>query len=98
MQPQLRLHETVSTSASTASPHEAVGPPTQRYGRPPGAEMDELLAIGRRAIEAHGKNTRAVLRNAIRDEAGLTIAEDRLTELKALLTAEQAAETSTRTD
>ncbi|MEV7169898.1 hypothetical protein AB0O18_09405 [Streptomyces sp. NPDC093224] len=65
----------------------------QRYGRPPGAEMDELLAIGRQAIAVHGKATRSILRNAVRD-AGLPIAEDRLTELRTRLLAEQNADTS----
>ncbi|MBD0746043.1 hypothetical protein [Streptomyces sp. CBMA152] len=98
VQPPLPLHETTSTPTSTEPSTEEAGPMTQRFGRPPGAEMAELLAIGRKAIKLHGKNTRAVLRNAIRDEAGLTIAEDRLTELKALLAAEQGAETGARTD
>ncbi|GGU32230.1 hypothetical protein [Streptomyces violascens] len=97
VQSQLPLHEMAPAPKGTVPVSEEDGT-TARYGRPPGAEMAELLAIGRKAIEAHGKNTRAVLRNAIRDEAGLTIAEDRLTELKALLTAEQGAETSARTD
>ncbi|MFE4017387.1 DUF2637 domain-containing protein [Streptomyces sp. NPDC059101] len=52
----------------------------RRYGRPPGAEMDVLLGIARKAITTHGRSSRAVVRDAVR-EAGLTIAEDRLTEL-----------------
>ncbi|MFJ2207076.1 hypothetical protein [Streptomyces microflavus] len=58
--------------------------------------MDELLAIGRAAIAMHGTATRAVLRNAIRT-AELPISEDRLTELKALLAAEQGSETAVPT-
>ncbi|THA83156.1 hypothetical protein [Streptomyces sp. A0592] len=69
----------------------------QRYGRPPGAEMDELLAIGRQAVSVHGKATRSILRNAVRD-AGLPIAEDRLTELRTRLLAEQDADTSAPSD
>ncbi|MFI6689940.1 hypothetical protein [Streptomyces sp. NPDC050485] len=98
VQPQLPLHETTPSPERTETTSEENGPMAQRYGRPPGAEMDELLAIARRAIAAHGKGTRAVLRNAIREEAGLTIAEDRLTELKTLLRAEQEAETEGTTD
>ncbi|AKA04756.1 hypothetical protein SAZ_21565 [Streptomyces noursei ZPM] len=54
--------------------------PAPRYGRPPGADMDRLLGIARKAISTHGKSSRAVVRKAVR-EAGLTIAEDRLTDL-----------------
>ncbi|KPL31512.1 hypothetical protein JI76_20395 [Streptomyces anulatus] len=88
VQNQLPLHDSAPTREITEpSPDDDV-PTTQRYGRPPGAEMDELLAIGRRAIAMHGTATRAVLRNAIRG-AELTISEDRLTELKTRLAAEQ---------
>ncbi|MFB6437860.1 DUF2637 domain-containing protein [Streptomyces sp. NPDC056411] len=59
----------------------------RRYGRPPGAEMDVLLDIARKAIDTHGKSTRAIVRDAVR-EAELTIAEDRLTELMSLLRTE----------
>ncbi|MFE0192490.1 DUF2637 domain-containing protein [Streptomyces sp. NPDC058989] len=60
---------------------------SRRYGRPPGAEMDVLLDIARKAIDTHGKSTRAVIRDAVR-EAELTIAEDRLTELMSLVRTE----------
>ncbi|MEU0761136.1 hypothetical protein ABZ351_15845 [Streptomyces microflavus] len=92
VQNQLPLHDSVPTREITEPSHEDDVPTTQRYGRPPGAEMDELLAIGRAAIAMHGTATRAVLRNAIH-RAELPISEDRLTELKALLAAEQASET-----
>ncbi|MGV4930007.1 DUF2637 domain-containing protein [Streptomyces sp. BHT-5-2] len=59
----------------------------RRYGRPPGAEMDVLLDIARKAIHTHGKCTRAVVRDAVR-EAELTLAEDRLTELMSVLRTE----------
>ena len=65
-------------------PKTAVG---RRYGRPPGAEMDDLLGIARKAIDAHGKSSRAVVRDAVRG-AGLSIAEDRLTELMGRLRTE----------
>jgi hypothetical protein len=93
VQNQLPLHDSAPTREITEPSSEDDVPTTQRYGRPPGAEMDELLAIGRGAIAMHGTATRAVLRNAIR-RAELTISEDRLTELKALLAAEQGAKTS----
>ncbi|MFD9603185.1 hypothetical protein [Streptomyces sp. NPDC059970] len=93
VQNQLPLHDSAPTRETTEpSPEEDV-PTTQRYGRPPGAEMDELLAIGRGAIAMHGTATRAVLRNAIRN-AELTISENRLTELKGLLAAELGAKNS----
>ncbi|MHC6627488.1 hypothetical protein ACYTFC_15500 [Streptomyces globosus] len=88
VQPQLPLHETDPAPGYATPAPAADGPLAQRYGRPPGAEMDELLAIGRQAIAVHGKATRAVLRDAVR-AADLTIAEDRLTELRTLLLAEQ---------
>lgn len=97
VQPQLPLHETHPAPGHATPPPAADGPLAQRYGRPPGAEMDELLAIGRRAITVHGKATRAVLRDAVR-AANLTIAEDRLTELKTLLLAEQDAGTRASND
>ncbi|MEU3186512.1 hypothetical protein ABZ707_20240 [Streptomyces sp. NPDC006923] len=96
VQNQLPLHDSVPTRETTEPSHEDDVPAAQRYGRPPGAEMDELLAIGRAAIAMHGTATRAVLRNAIR-EADLPISEDRLTELKALLAAEQGCETAVPT-
>ncbi|MEE1738016.1 hypothetical protein PUR49_16110 [Streptomyces sp. BE147] len=93
VQSQLPLHDSAPTPESTESRSEEDVPTTQRYGRPPGAEMDELLAIGREAIAVHGTGTRAVLRNAIRN-AELTISENRLTELKGLLAAERGAKNS----
>ncbi|WP_434593181.1 hypothetical protein [Streptomyces sp. A5-4] len=97
VQNQLPLHDSAPIPETTESRSEEDVPATQRYGRPPGAEMDELLAIGREATAVHGTATRAVLRNAIR-KAELTISEDRLTELKGFLAAEQAAKTSAPTD
>ncbi|MFI9231683.1 DUF2637 domain-containing protein [Streptomyces rimosus] len=59
----------------------------RRYGRPPGADINVLLDIARKAIDTHGKSSRAVVRDAIR-ETGLTVAEDRLTELMKRLRSE----------
>lgn len=85
------------TEVSRPHPQDEAEDPTQgplpesgagrRYGRPPGAEMDDLLAIARKAIDAHGKSSRAVVRAGVR-EAGLSIAEDRLTELMSRLRTE----------
>ncbi|MEU7042851.1 DUF2637 domain-containing protein [Streptomyces varsoviensis] len=66
-----------SDPAQTSQPNDTI---SRRHGRPPGAEMEVLLDIARKAIAAHGKSSRAVVRDAIR-ETGLTVAEDRLTEL-----------------
>ncbi|WP_030845679.1 hypothetical protein [Streptomyces sp. NRRL F-4474] len=93
VQPHLPLHETSPAPDGVEPSTEKGGPTTQRYGRPPGAEMDELLVIGRQAIAVHGKPTRAVLRDAVH-AAGLPIAEHRLTELRALLLTEQDSGTS----
>ncbi|MFD6915381.1 hypothetical protein [Streptomyces virginiae] len=93
VQPHLPLHETIPAPDGMEPSTEKGGPTTQRYGRPPGAEMDELLVIGRQAIAVHGKPTRAVLRDAVH-AAGLPIAEHRLTELRALLLTEQDSGTS----
>ncbi|MFB7636516.1 hypothetical protein ACFC0M_37010, partial [Streptomyces sp. NPDC056149] len=76
--------------AETDDPEQAPQPDTTdgpRYGRPPGAEMDVLLDIARKAIDAHGKCSRTVVRDAIH-EAKLPIGESRLTELMKLLRAE----------
>ncbi|MFD7629336.1 hypothetical protein ACFV7Q_25475 [Streptomyces sp. NPDC059851] len=97
VQPRLPLHETRFDLDSAEPSAEEGDLMAQRYGRPPGAEMDELLPIGRQAIALHGKATRSILRNAVRD-AGLPIAEDRLTELRTRLLAEQDTGTSAPSD
>ncbi|MFE7114184.1 DUF2637 domain-containing protein [Streptomyces sp. NPDC057654] len=65
-------------------PNETI---SRRYGRPPGADINVLLDIARKAIDTHGKSSRAIVRDAIR-ETGLSIAEDRLTELMKRLRSE----------
>ncbi|WP_333769919.1 DUF2637 domain-containing protein [Streptomyces sp. IBSBF 2435] len=62
--------------------------PVRRIGRPPSAELDELLALARPAFRLHETPTRAVVREAIRT-AGHTISEDRLTQLIATLRRER---------
>lgn len=59
----------------------------RRTGRPPGAELDELLAIARQAVETHGETSRAAVETAIRDQ-GLTISGERLTKIMKTLRAE----------
>lgn len=58
-----------------------------RRGRPPGGSIEELLAIARPAVIAHGSHSRRTVAQAIR-AADLTISDKRLTELMALLRGE----------
>ncbi|MFI1097538.1 DUF2637 domain-containing protein [Streptomyces sp. NPDC020917] len=67
-----------------AIPDESV----RRIGRPPSAELDDLLALARPVFAAHENPTRAVVRNRVR-AAGHTIAEDRLTQIMTALRREQ---------
>ena len=60
----------------------------RRIGRPPSAELDELLVLARPAFQLHETPTRAVVRETIR-AAGHTISEDRLTQLIATLRRER---------
>lgn len=60
----------------------------RRIGRPPSAELDELLVLARPAFRLHETPTRAVVRETIR-AAGHTISEDRLTQLIAALRRER---------
>ncbi|SEG94335.1 Protein of unknown function [Actinacidiphila yanglinensis] len=62
--------------------------PVRRIGRPPSAELDQLLVLARPAFHLHETPTRAVVREAIR-AAGHTISEDRLTQLIAALRRER---------
>ncbi|MEV0536472.1 DUF2637 domain-containing protein [Kitasatospora sp. NPDC050463] len=49
-------------------------------GRPPGAPMEQLVEVGLQAAIAHGRLTRAVVEQAVR-EAGLPLGSTRFTEL-----------------
>ncbi|MCZ4120815.1 DUF2637 domain-containing protein [Streptomyces sp. H39-S7] len=67
----------------TATPSELPLPlpaDIRRIGRPPGAEMGELMVLARRAAAEEGKSSRKVVRDAVRN-AGLTLGGERLTEL-----------------
>jgi hypothetical protein len=71
----------------TPARHETAHP-VRRIGRPPSAELDELLVLARPAFRLHETPTRAVVRETIR-AAGHTISEDRLTQLIATLRRER---------
>lgn len=72
--------ETSESDADPATGTDEPPPPVRRVGRPPGAEMHELLDLVRPVFAVHEKPTRDVIRQAIRD-AELSVSEDRLTEL-----------------
>ncbi|MFJ7248459.1 DUF2637 domain-containing protein [Kitasatospora sp. NPDC098652] len=67
------------------------GAENKPIGRPPGAPMERLLEVGRAAVAAEGRLTRAIVEQAVRD-AGLPLGSTRLTELMRKLREEQADE------
>lgn len=67
--------------------------PAKRTGRPPGADKDVPLDIGRRAVAQHGKATRQVVEKAVRAE-DLSIGGQRLTQIMTVLRAEFPADNS----
>ncbi|WP_045704522.1 DUF2637 domain-containing protein [Streptomyces rubellomurinus] len=69
----------------------AGGAENKPIGRPPGAPMERLLEVGRAAVAAEGRLTRAIVEQAVR-EAGLPLGSTRLTELMRKLREEQADE------
>ncbi|MEU5839949.1 DUF2637 domain-containing protein [Streptomyces diacarni] len=89
VQAPLLLHENHPRPEDDPPRADDAEPRGTRYGRPPGAQMEDLLAIARKATAPRDKPTRATVRTAIRD-AGLTISENRLTELMQRLRANQA--------
>ncbi|MFD8703758.1 DUF2637 domain-containing protein [Kitasatospora sp. NPDC059648] len=70
---------------------EAAGAENKPIGRPPGAPMERLLEVGRAAVAAEGRLTRAIVEQAVRN-AGLPLGSTRLTELMRKLREEQADE------
>ncbi|MFF6955617.1 DUF2637 domain-containing protein [Streptomyces sp. NPDC008317] len=64
-----------------------------RAGRPADATLNELVEIGRAAAGEHGRATRAVVQQAIRDK-GLKVGGQRLTQAMAVLRAELRTERS----
>ncbi|MFD4398455.1 DUF2637 domain-containing protein [Kitasatospora sp. NPDC058478] len=69
----------------------AAGAENKPIGRPPGAPMERLLEVGRAAVAAEGRLTRAIVEQAVRD-AGLPLGSTRLTELMRKLREEHADE------
>jgi len=82
--PQSVLSEGDDAGASTPTVQVSAGASHPRRGRPPGGSIPDLLAIARTATTAHGRLSRRAVAQAIR-AAGLTISDQRLTELMALL-------------
>jgi hypothetical protein len=73
------------TPEANPSPDESV----RRIGRPPSAELDELLTLVRPVFAAHENPTRNAVRDHIR-AAGHAIAEDRLTQIMTTLRRDQS--------
>ncbi|NEA72733.1 DUF2637 domain-containing protein [Streptomyces sp. SID13588] len=65
--------------------------PGRAAGRPPGASLDELLAIGRQAATDAGLLSRTVVTKAVRAH-GISLSSERLTAVMDRLRAEQTAE------
>ncbi len=96
-----QIHQLVAEPTATSAPVSAQaapllaeppseGPePTPRGGRPADATLDELVEIGRMAIAEHGRASRAVVQQAIRDK-GLKVGGQRLTQAMGVLRAELA--------
>jgi hypothetical protein len=82
-----RPNSTTDTAQVTAPPNRRAS--AQTTGRPAGAPMADLLPIARKAVTEHGKVTRSIVLNAIRD-AGLPISGKRLTALTQQLRDEHA--------
>ncbi|MFJ5608191.1 DUF2637 domain-containing protein [Streptomyces sp. NPDC093221] len=92
---QLVAEPTTATTPVTAQateppptePPSADQEPSPRGGRPADATVDELVEIGRVAIAEHGRASRAVVHQAIRDK-GLKVGGQRLTQAMGVLRAE----------
>ncbi|MFE2426588.1 DUF2637 domain-containing protein [Streptomyces sp. NPDC059373] len=73
---------------------EDIQPPTRRMGRPPSAEIDELVAIARPTVTAMGTVSRKAVLESIRN-AGHTISHERLKEVIRSLETEATTDTAT---
>ncbi|MBC3843103.1 DUF2637 domain-containing protein [Streptacidiphilus sp. 4-A2] len=82
--PQSGPHDATANDALTTAVGGGDGAGQPRRGRPPRGSIEDLLAIARAAVSAHGGLSRRAVAQAIR-AAGLTISDKRLTELMALL-------------
>lgn len=80
----------VAESAGSPEPPAEVAASKSRGGRPPGAQLGELVQIGRAAGTERGKLTRATVRKAVEDK-GLPISSERLTEVMNVLRNEAKA-------
>ncbi|MEW2163590.1 DUF2637 domain-containing protein [Streptomyces sp. NPDC007084] len=96
-------HGSASAAAADAFNGQPLGSPVERTeppsavtatkssgGRPPKATIAELADIGRTSAHQHGKLTRGLLREAVKDRA-LTIGSERQTEVMELLRPELEA-------
>lgn len=89
----LITREATADAAPTPVPAQAPEPsdedpqPKRRGGRPADATLEELMEIGRIAAAEHGRLSRAVVLNAIRDK-GLKVGGERLTDVMNALRAE----------
>ena len=70
-------------------------PAPRRVGRPPSADLEDLLALTRPRFLLHEKPTRAAVRQAIKD-AGHSVSEDRLTQVMAALRTERRHHDATK--
>lgn len=85
-----RPEQEIQHSRPDATPAGSESSPVRlrRIGRPPSAELDELLDLARPVFAAHESPTRALVREAVRS-AGHSLSEDRLTQVMTTLRPEQ---------
>ncbi|MFD7546280.1 DUF2637 domain-containing protein [Streptomyces sp. NPDC059816] len=94
----LHILITRETTTTAEAPHSLLHVPApgqltsepatiRRGGRPADATLDELVEIGRIAVAEHGRVSRSVVLQAIRDK-GLKVGGERLTEVMNTLRAE----------
>ncbi|NLU75526.1 DUF2637 domain-containing protein [Streptomyces sp. HNM0575] len=86
--------EATEEAESPASVQTAEDTPRRmrRIGRPPGAELPELLDLARPLFAAHETPTRETVRHTIRT-AGHSISEDRLTQIMTTLRSASSGQT-----
>ncbi|WP_329133618.1 DUF2637 domain-containing protein [Streptomyces sp. NBC_01476] len=92
-QPAKRPPALTQGAEGAADPQTAAPQTVPRTGRPADATLDELVEIGRAAASEHGRATRAVVQQAIRDK-GLKVGGQRLTQAMSVLRAELGTERS----
>nr|WP_234432126.1 DUF2637 domain-containing protein [Streptomyces sp. NRRL S-378] len=88
---------TPAPASPPAEQHVQQARPRARIGRPPDAELDELLNLVRPIVAEHRRPTRDLVRGIIRD-ADLGISGLRLTELMHALREDHTAAEAPRTD